>query len=150
VCERTQAAAYLCANSAVRFGQKQTFAMQNSMSALPPIADMCSAQADVRFVPIADILRNKPLKQKDRLAAVSPKFNLPDWSRYQSLPLPAPAEQTQRAEAAGEEREHGRQGCSDWCRCENVAVDREIIPPADAGLLHLCDKRLPVRTNWRQ
>ena len=25
------------------------------MSALPPIADMCSAQADVRFVPIADM-----------------------------------------------------------------------------------------------
>ena len=26
-------------------GQKQTFAMQNVMSALPPIADICSAQA---------------------------------------------------------------------------------------------------------
>ena len=36
-------------------GQKQTCAMQNGMSALPPIADMCSALADVRFVPIADI-----------------------------------------------------------------------------------------------
>ena len=36
-------------------GQKQTFAAQKSMSALPPIADMCSALADVRFVPIADI-----------------------------------------------------------------------------------------------
>ena len=29
-------------------GQKQTFAMQKGMSALPPIADMCSALADVR------------------------------------------------------------------------------------------------------
>ena len=37
-------------------GQKQTFAVQNVMSALPPTADMCSAQADVRFVPIADIV----------------------------------------------------------------------------------------------
>jgi hypothetical protein len=36
-------------------GQKQTFAVQNRKSALPPIADICSAQADVRFVPIADI-----------------------------------------------------------------------------------------------
>jgi hypothetical protein len=36
-------------------GQKQTFAVQNVMSALPPIADIGSAQADVRFVPIADI-----------------------------------------------------------------------------------------------
>ena len=29
---------------------------QKSMSALPPIADMCSAVADVRFGPIADIV----------------------------------------------------------------------------------------------
>jgi hypothetical protein len=36
--------------------QKQTFAVQNRMSALPPKADICSAKADVRFVPIADIL----------------------------------------------------------------------------------------------
>jgi hypothetical protein len=36
-------------------GQKQTFAMQNGMSALPPKADICSALAHVRFVPIADI-----------------------------------------------------------------------------------------------
>ena len=36
-------------------GQKQTFAMQNVMSALPLIADMCGATKDVRFVPIADI-----------------------------------------------------------------------------------------------
>ena len=36
-------------------GQKQTYAAQNVMSALPPIADICSALGDVRFVPIADI-----------------------------------------------------------------------------------------------
>ena len=36
-------------------GQKQTFAAQKGMSALPPIADMCSATRYVRFVPIADI-----------------------------------------------------------------------------------------------
>jgi hypothetical protein len=36
-------------------GQKQTCAMQNVMSALPPIADMCSATRYVRFVPMADI-----------------------------------------------------------------------------------------------
>jgi hypothetical protein len=36
-------------------GQKQTFAVQNVISTLPPIADICSAQAYVRFVPIADI-----------------------------------------------------------------------------------------------
>ena len=36
-------------------GQKQTFAVQSVMSALPPIADMCSALAHVCFAPIADI-----------------------------------------------------------------------------------------------
>ena len=36
-------------------GHKQTYAVQEGMSALPPKADMCSATRDVRFVPIADI-----------------------------------------------------------------------------------------------
>jgi hypothetical protein len=38
-------------------GQKRTYAVQNGMSALPPKADMCGATGDVRFGPIADILR---------------------------------------------------------------------------------------------
>ena len=37
-------------------GHKRTFAVQNVMSALPPKADICSALAYVRFVPIADIM----------------------------------------------------------------------------------------------
>ena len=36
-------------------GHKQTFAVQNVMSALPPKADMCGATRHVRFVPKADI-----------------------------------------------------------------------------------------------
>jgi hypothetical protein len=36
-------------------GQKQTFALQKSMSALSPKADMCGAARDVRFGPKADI-----------------------------------------------------------------------------------------------
>ena len=36
-------------------GHKQTFAVQNGMSALHPKADMCGATKDVRYVPIADI-----------------------------------------------------------------------------------------------
>ena len=36
-------------------GQKRTCAVQNGMSALLPIADMCGALGDVRFVPIADM-----------------------------------------------------------------------------------------------
>jgi hypothetical protein len=35
-------------------GQKQTGALQLAMSALPPKADMCSAQAHVRFTPNSD------------------------------------------------------------------------------------------------
>ena len=38
-------------------GQKQTFAVHKSMSALPPIAGMCSALGDVCFVPKADNVR---------------------------------------------------------------------------------------------
>src|SRR5262249_36180571 len=36
-----------CSMSAL--GQKQTYAVHNGMSALPPKADMCSATGDVRF-----------------------------------------------------------------------------------------------------
>ena len=36
-------------------GQKQTCAAHKLMSALPSKADICSAQADVRLVPEADI-----------------------------------------------------------------------------------------------
>jgi len=36
-------------------GQKQTFAAQNGMSALPPKADIRRSSCDVCFVPIADI-----------------------------------------------------------------------------------------------
>ena len=44
-------------NAISALGHKRTFAVQNEMSALPPIADMCSATRYVCFVPIADILR---------------------------------------------------------------------------------------------
>jgi hypothetical protein len=40
-------------------GHKRTFAVQNGMSALPPKADMCNAQADVRYVPEADMNESK-------------------------------------------------------------------------------------------
>ena len=36
-------------------GQKQTFAVQQFMSALPSKADICSANRNVRFGPKADI-----------------------------------------------------------------------------------------------
>ena len=52
-------------------GQKQTFAVQNGMSALPPKADMCSAPAHVRFVPIADM---RTRKERGRL--MPPPFGL--------------------------------------------------------------------------
>ena len=42
-------------------GQKQTYAVQTGMSALPPKAEMCGALPYVRFVPIADISGPTPI-----------------------------------------------------------------------------------------
>ena len=59
----------VCFTSAL--GQKQTCAVQNVMSALPPIADMCGATRDVRFVPKADMTdlsRNSMIDQNRNLA----------------------------------------------------------------------------------
>jgi hypothetical protein len=41
-------------------GQKPTYALQQSMSALPPIADMRADMVHVRFVPIADMPQAEP------------------------------------------------------------------------------------------
>ena len=46
-------------------GQKQTFAVQKDMSALPPKADIEARQSNVRFAPIADISRSA-LMQTER------------------------------------------------------------------------------------
>ena len=46
--------------------------MQNDMSALPPIADMCSALADVRFVPIADMLAERRCQNQYSALSASP------------------------------------------------------------------------------
>ena len=51
--------------------QKQTCAVQNAMSALPPKADMCGALGDVRFVPIADVVTSS-----GRLKMRCPRENL--------------------------------------------------------------------------
>jgi len=49
-----------------------------SMSALPPIADICSAQASVRYVPIADIVHCEP----DSLRALSEGPPVSPWHAY--------------------------------------------------------------------
>ena len=43
---------------------------QKTISALPLKADMCSAQADVRFVPIADICPIRSPRRRARAATV--------------------------------------------------------------------------------
>jgi hypothetical protein len=50
-------------------GQKQTFALQKDMSALPPKADICGATRDVRLVPsdIAYVLTSLQRQRDDRL-----------------------------------------------------------------------------------
>ena len=59
--------------------------LKGRKSALPPKADMCSATRDVRFVSIADIREIACAKQKDRLAAVSPKSDQRLIIRLQQL-----------------------------------------------------------------
>src|SRR5262245_33740492 len=49
-------------------GQKQTFAPQIVMSALPPKADMCGALAYVCFGPIADIASTRSPRRRERPA----------------------------------------------------------------------------------
>jgi hypothetical protein len=60
-------------------GQKQTCAAHKPMSALPPIADICSALGHVRFVPKAgiDVVHTKCLASVDHLVCkdVKPRRN---------------------------------------------------------------------------
>ena len=53
-------------------GQKQTCAAHKPMSALPPIANMCSALAVVRFVPKADIRNETERPPRGGLNVVQP------------------------------------------------------------------------------
>jgi hypothetical protein len=59
VCRRL---AHASAMSAL--GQKRTLPHVRAMSALPPIADMCSALPYVRFVPKADIRPFETVREK--------------------------------------------------------------------------------------
>jgi hypothetical protein len=59
------------------------------MSALTPKADTCSAKANVRFVPIADIREMTLQKQKDRLKTLAAQIGVP----------PRPCESVPRARA---------------------------------------------------
>jgi len=59
--------------------------------------------------------RNQQRKWKDRREAVSPKTNQAlRSSGGNGLPLPAPVQQTQRAEAGGEEWRSGWVGCDSF------------------------------------
>ena len=62
-------------------GQKQTCAVQNAMSALPPIADMCGATQNVRLVPMADIAQIPGLPNRRRYACDDRNRTLPVPSR---------------------------------------------------------------------
>ena len=54
-------------------GQKRTLRLVSLMSALPPKADMVERDRDVRFVPIADIMRST--RTARRLADVADREN---------------------------------------------------------------------------
>jgi hypothetical protein len=59
-------------------GQKQTFAPQKAMSALPLKADMCSALAHVCFGPIADMAPRRDRFRSSALAAT--RNSLQNWA----------------------------------------------------------------------
>ena len=59
-----------CTPERSALGQKQTFAVHQPMSALPPKADMCSATRHVRLVPIADI-RCQPIPERRHMKAAT-------------------------------------------------------------------------------
>ena len=80
-------------------GQKQTFALQNVMSALPSKADMCGAMAHVRYGPKADILASNPRGwvQQNHLAPVYAQSSRPPlkdldliWPHQRSADLQPP------------------------------------------------------------
>ena len=54
--QRLEASTFATAEMSA-LGHKRTCAAHKPMSALHPIADMCGATSDVRFVPIADITK---------------------------------------------------------------------------------------------
>ena len=56
-------------------GHKQTCAPHKLMSALHPKADMCGAQADVRFVPKADIIAHSSLVSAAEIALIAGAAN---------------------------------------------------------------------------
>jgi hypothetical protein len=58
-------------------GQKQTFAVQKGVSALPPKADIQASSINVRFVPIADIRHISALVKTERppRSGLSEKFH---------------------------------------------------------------------------
>ena len=57
-------------------GHKRTFRTAIVMSALPPKADMCSALAHVRFVPIADIRELIRASRKNLRLSLLPLYHL--------------------------------------------------------------------------
>ena len=75
-------------------GQKQTFAVQNGMSALPSKADICGAVAHVRFVPIANVAllffavaqsRDPFVDQANRIEAVVGRIKCPNSRLVQAV-----------------------------------------------------------------
>jgi hypothetical protein len=70
-------------------GQKRTFAVQKVMSALPPKADMCGANTDVRFGPKADIRSAKRHVRHKGRPIRSPRRRVEETPLKLSVQVPA-------------------------------------------------------------
>src|SRR5262249_752591 len=68
-------------------GQKQTFAVHQPMSALPPKADICSAQAPVCFMPTADMTAGRAYEVRSAGCSAL-RFDLSSKGLRYYLPIP--------------------------------------------------------------
>jgi hypothetical protein len=68
------------------FGHKQTFAVQNGMSALPPIADMPATGEEVKPTPVAGFPEAPPeFPKKLKIPGLSPAAGLDHQERPRGL-----------------------------------------------------------------
>src|SRR5262245_13842712 len=108
-------------------GQKQTFAVQKGMSALPPKADMCGAVADVRFGPKADMCPHTPSLKLMYCLSLGADDGLTDidcWGRdwwFECRPRAATFQLSRAGIRTGAGASRVRRGCCHLTECNACA-----------------------------
>src|SRR5262245_10512630 len=89
-----EADCFEAATSMSALGHKQTYAVQNAMSALPPKADMCGALGHVCFGPKADICSKRKTASRRFCHEFSKRTSIDNEksiSGVRNKPVPRPA-----------------------------------------------------------